>query len=351
MKKFILFISINGLLFAACKKNYQTADAPTASGPKRVVVQPLIPSQEPIAILSSGVISSETEMNLSFKTGGIVLSVLVNEGQKVNKGQLLAQLDMAEIDAQLTQARNSFEKAKRDLERTQNLYRDTVATLEQRQDAATAFEIARANLDIAEFNHRYSKIKAPVKGKVLKKMTDPSELVSAGQPIFLLGTSGKKGAQVINIGLPDKDVVKVQPGDSAQITFDAFPQRTYRAEVTEIAEAANPATGTFEVELTLADQYYPELKNGFVGKVKLFPSDNTDGYIRIPMTALVEAEGKEVRLFLTEDKQTVYSKRLAVEHIQNDFFTIAEKAVQNPSWVILQGAQYLNENDSIFILN
>ncbi|WKN43381.1 efflux RND transporter periplasmic adaptor subunit [Tunicatimonas pelagia] len=335
---------------ASCKQEYAPQNEAAQTTTKRVVVQELTPDSEPITLIASGVLASESEMNLSFKIGGIVQAVLVQEGQSVKKGQLLAKLNLAEINAQVSQARNAFKKAERDLQRAENLYRDTVATLEQKQNAETAYEVAQANLEIAEFNQRYATVVAPVTGKILKKMVEASELISPGQPSFVLGSSGTQGAQVIKIGLADQDIVQVALGDSAQINFDAFPQRNYPARVTEVAEAANPATGTFEVELTLDAQYYPELKNGFVGKVALYPS-LTPSHIKIPMAALVEGDQRQATVFVSTDRQTVKRQRLPVSSIHSNYFTVTEGTVQPSTWVVLDGNAYLNDLDSITIDN
>ncbi|MGB3588302.1 MAG: efflux RND transporter periplasmic adaptor subunit [Tunicatimonas sp.] len=346
---YLIYSALIIATLASCKQEY-SQDKPTITTTKRVAVQELTTDTEPIALLASGVLASESEMNLSFKVGGIVETVLVREGQTVKRGQLLARLDLAEINAQVSQARNAFVKAERDLKRADNLYRDTVATLEQKQNAETAFEVAQADLEIAEFNQRYATVVAPVTGKILKKMVEPSELVSPGQPLFMLGSSGTQGAQVIKIGLADKDIVQVALGDSAQISFDAFPQRMYPARVTEIAEAANPATGTFEVELTLDEQFFPELKNGFVGKVALYPSLMLD-HIKIPMAALVEGDKKEATVFVSTDRQTVKRKKLPITSIHSDYFTVNETLIQPSTWIVLDGNAYLNDLDSITISN
>lgn len=335
---------------SGCKKNYVQEEDLGKPNVKRVRVKELVPTQAPIAIVASGVLASESEMTLSFKIGGVVEAVVVDEGQYVRQGQLLAKLDLAEINAQVVQARNNFDKTKRDLRRVESLYADTVATLEQKQDAHTAFKVAQAALDIAEFNLRYAKIVAPVNGKVLKRSVEPNELVSAGQPLFVLGSSGNRGAQVINIGLADEDVVKVALQDTASLAFDAFPGKKYGARVTEISEAANPATGTFSIELTLEGQYSSELKNGFVAKVSLFPSGVVP-YYNIPMTALVEGDQKWAKVYLTNDKKTVYGEVLPVSGIHEDYFTVSQDlGILQPAWVVLEGGAYLREKDTIEIL-
>ncbi|MGD1889306.1 MAG: efflux RND transporter periplasmic adaptor subunit [Cyclobacteriaceae bacterium] len=162
-----IFFSLVVLGLASCKQEYAQNTQPTEPTAKRVSIQELIPDSEPISLIASGVLASESEMNLSFKVGGIVQEVLVREGQSVQRGQLLARLDLAEINAQVSQARNALKKAERDLKRAENLYRDTVATLEQAQNAQTAYEVAKANLEIVEFNQRYATVVAPVTGKIL----------------------------------------------------------------------------------------------------------------------------------------------------------------------------------------
>ncbi|MGY0039503.1 biotin/lipoyl-binding protein [Pedobacter sp. NJ-S-72] len=77
-------------------------------------------------IAVSGQFTTDDEVLLSFKTGGIINSLLVKEGDAVKKGQLLATLNLTEINAQVQQTQLSYEKAKRDYQRTKNLYSDSV---------------------------------------------------------------------------------------------------------------------------------------------------------------------------------------------------------------------------------
>ena len=123
-----------------------------------------------IPVVSSGIITSEKEARLSFKTGGIITRLLVNEGEKVTKGQLLGSLDLTEINAQADQAKNGFEKAKRDYDRVSSLYKDNSATLEQFQNAKTGLDVAEQTFKIAQFNLQYSSIYATETGRVLSKL-------------------------------------------------------------------------------------------------------------------------------------------------------------------------------------
>ncbi|NRA50698.1 MAG: efflux RND transporter periplasmic adaptor subunit [Phaeodactylibacter sp.] len=318
--KNIFFLLVLGLLMSVCKQDYSTQQPEAPKRTKKVTAVQLEVSNEALPVTASGVLASAEEIKFSFKIGGIIRELNFEKGQRVRKGQVLARLDQAEINAQVLQAQKGYDKAVRDLNRVERLLQDSVATLEQKQDATTAVEIAKATLDIAEFNQRYATISAPIDGKVLQKLAEENELVSPGQPIYVLGSTGNKGAQVVRIGVPDRQIVKLKQGDQATITFSAFPDRSYDARISELSEEANPFTGTFDVELSL-DGYFPELRNGFVGYVQIQPDMRT-GHYRIPMAALVEGDGKQASLFTSKDGQTVQKSIVNVSHIDDDFFIV-----------------------------
>src|ERR1041384_1687355 len=105
-----------------------TASQKTGEDPILVKQQPITVGNYSRTLQYSGLIASNAEARLSFKIGGIVSRIYVKEGDHVAKGQLLATLDLTEIDAQVQQASQNLEKSKRDEGRISNLYRDTVAS-------------------------------------------------------------------------------------------------------------------------------------------------------------------------------------------------------------------------------
>ena len=337
------------MLGASCNKDYNSQYESSTQGKARpVAVQELKETVEPIPVEASGLLGSKAEVTLSFKIGGIVQRLNVEEGQSVSKGQLLATLNMAEINAQVAQARNAVEKAERDLQRAKNLHRDSVITLEQLQDLTTLFEVAKADLQIAAFNRQYSKIVALENGKVLKRFAEVGELVNPGTPIFTLGNT-TKDAFVIRIGVADRDIVRLQYADSARVRFDAHPGRSLKASVSEIAQSADPLTGAFEVELTLTPTPLV-LKNGFVGKVNIFPAHQAP-YYRISMNALVEGEKEVAQVFLLEPRTNTAKKvQIRPEHIGNGYFTVLAGELPADR-VITDGAAYLSDGDKVEIVN
>ncbi len=294
-------------------------------------------------VQTSGMLASQSEMKLSFKTGGIISRLHVDEGASVRKGQLLASLDLSEIQAQVSQAQSGYDKAQRDLGRAKNLFADSVATLEQMQNATTALDVAQANLKIAMFNLRHSKIYAPADGKILKRFVQQNELVSAGFPVFEFGTSSQ--GWLIRTGVSERDVVQLQLGDSAVVHFDSYPNRNFTAVVSEIAQALDPASATFEVELLLS-QADVRLVSGFVADVQIFPSTRQT-FAVIPIDAMVEGNGTEGFVFALSENGDV-AKKVAVKiaKITDDAIAIT-RGLENVQRVITDGAAYLTDGAAV----
>jgi RND family efflux transporter MFP subunit len=286
-------------------------------------------------IICSGKITSKTEVKLSFKTGGIINKILIDEGMSVKKNQLLAQLDLSEIEAIVNQARLGYEKTKRDLHRAENLYADSVVTLEQLQNAQTAVSLAKSQLRVAEFNRDHSVIKAPANGKILKKLGEKNETIGAGHPLFLFSSS--ESDWVFRTSLADVDIVKIKFNDLASIKFDAFPGEIFSAKVAEIAKASDPYTGTYEVELRL-NSTNPRFISGLIGKASIIPVLKKE-YQALPIKVLHDAEGMSGFVYLVSDSSYV-KRQLDIVKI-TDSLIYFSGTIDTSAQIIAEGAEYL----------
>jgi len=247
MKTMLCFLFISALLIlTGCSSTAEEVN-PNNNIPVKIATV----TQEYISIPfeRSGLLYAQNEAKLAFKIGGYVKNIFVDEGQYVKKGALLASLDLSEITAQVTQAQSAYEKSLRDLTRVDKLFADSVATLEQKQDATTGLKVAEATLEIARFNQRHAQIFAPSEGVILKRFVERNELIAGGMPIFYFAPEGQNW--IIRIGVSDRELLQLQLGDTAHVYFDSYPDVIFHAEVSELARGADVMTGTFEVELTL----------------------------------------------------------------------------------------------------
>jgi len=293
-------------------------------------------------IHTSGVLQSSDVFKLSFKTGGIVDRIYVNEGETVQPGQLLAVLKQDEMNAQLGRARTGYEKAVRDFERVNNLYTDSAATLQQKQDAETALKVAESYLEIAEFNAKYSKIVAPGNGKILKQVVEENELVDSGNPVVVFASTDKNW--IVKAQIIDKDIVKLHIGDTARVYFDAYPGNTFTAEVSAISEFAAPGTGLYEVEVTLSEK--PEkLINGLVAKIDIFISGGRK-YFFVPVDALVEARGDEGFVFTVDENNNAVKVAVKIVSLSDNYAAVTGNLEKNTR-IVTSGAPYLSNGDKI----
>ncbi|MBN2814760.1 MAG: efflux RND transporter periplasmic adaptor subunit, partial [Bacteroidales bacterium] len=282
---------------------------------------------------ASGLILPAHEVKLSFKTGGIIEALYADNGTRVTRGTLLATLNLAEIEAQVNQAESAYAKAERDYARAKNLFRDSVATLEQFQNAETGFSVAKSTLEAARFNLQHSRIYAPENGVILRRLAEEHEVIAPGSPVFIFGITGKNWK--IKAGLADRDYVRVQTGDSAVVTLDAYPGKTFGAVVSQLGEAANPLTGTYETELLLDDKG-ERLAAGFVANVEIFPSLTADHYL-VPVEALVDADGSKGFVFVLTDSSRVSKTEVEITGITGVWAAVNGSFVQ-PAEVVTSGA-------------
>lgn len=299
-----------------------------------------------LPIVSSGLITSKKEARLSFKTGGIISRMMVDEGQNVRSGQLLATLDLTEINASVMQAQQNADKLQRDYERLNNLYKENAATLEQVQNISTALEVANQSLTAAKFNQQYSSIYATENGTVIKKLANEGELAAPGSPIFIINST-QNNDWVIRIGVADYDWTRINDGDAAVITLDAYPAETFKGTVSEIAEAADPYSGTFQVELKV-NPGARKFANGLIAKIELTPVLGQE-LSMIPIEALVECSGNKGFVYkLNDDKKTVSKMPVTVAFYQKDQVALSgiDPVVKE---VITGGSAYLTEHSVISV--
>ncbi len=191
MKKIFILPFVIISLLMGCGKKKEVKKALIEDDIVAVKLADVSQANSTEAINTSGLVTSLQEARLSFKTGGIIEKIYVKEGQNVRRGQLLATLNLTEINAQVQQATESVNKSERDLKRVTNLYRDSVATLEQVQNLTTALSVAKQSLEIAAYNQGYSKIYASANGVIVKKLMNEGALAGPGTPVFYECVRGK----------------------------------------------------------------------------------------------------------------------------------------------------------------
>lgn len=299
---------------------------------------------EPIRV--AGTVASSEEARLSFKIGGIVSRVFVREGQAVRKGQLLAVLDMTEIDAQVNQARFSAEKSERDMKRVQNMLKDTAATLEQLQNATTGNDLAQQNLKIARFNQSYAKIISPIDGTITRKQFNEGEFAGPGTPGLVI-TSSRRNDWVMRLNVSDKDWARLKIGDKANVQLDAYPEETFTGTVTNLAQSADPVSKLYQTEVKI-NPAGKRFATGLYGKAELISSQNRQ-YAVIPVEAVIEGNGNKGFVFVNENGK---AKRLPITigYLDGEKVLVSQ-GLENVKEVVTSGSAFLTDSATLQIKN
>lgn len=293
----------------------------------------------------SGQFTTDDEVLLSFKTGGIISRILVKEGDAVRKGQLLATLNLTEINTQVQQAQLALDKAGRDHKRTASLYKDSVATLEQLQNTQTALDLAHKQLELVSFNRKFSEIHAPQDGFILKKLADVGQQVASGAAVL---QSNGSGQWMLKAGISDQEWALVRTGDPAKLEIAALPGQFFDGKVSRKSEGVDAASGTFTVYIALSGSKPKNIAAGLFGKAVIHSSGPASGGWKIPYEALLDGNGTNGYVFITNDNKTAEKKMVTIGGIEKNTVTITD-GLQNAKALIISGSAYLTDNSRISI--
>lgn len=334
------------LLAQACTDGKsENKTIPKGTDPIPVKVMTPKSTEGAFTIAVSGQITTDDETILSFKTGGVVNTIAVKEGDHVRKGQRLASLDLTEINTAVAQARHGYEKAKRDLQRVANLYHDSVATLEQWQNAQTALDLANEQYQAASFNRNYSEIRAVEDGYVLQKFVNPGQVLAIGDPVLKVN-GGTKGQWILKVGVSDKQWASISLRDKATVNIDAFPGKTFEAVVLRKAETSDPRTGAFTIELQIIHENV-RLATGMFGSATISSGTLKQAWA-VPYEAVLDADGSNGYIFITSDNKTAVKHPVIIETFDADSIRLSATLPPDAS-IIISGSAYLTDKTPITI--
>jgi HlyD family secretion protein len=231
-----------------------------------------------------------TEVNVGFKMPGRISGLYAEEGQRVNKGDRLAELDSAEPRSIVEQGRAAvrnaeaeYEKARKDYGRYQTLSQEGAVTAQQLDSARKAHDVAlsqvdqaRAALRTAEARLKDTAADAPISGIVLSRNAEQGETVAAGVAVYSVGDLDNPWVKVY---MNETRLGMVNLGQKAQIFTDTYPGKAYEGRITYIASEAeftpkNVQTKEERVKLVFGvkvsvENVNNELKPGMPADVKI----------------------------------------------------------------------------------
>ncbi|MBP7547304.1 MAG: efflux RND transporter periplasmic adaptor subunit [Corallincola sp.] len=316
---------------------------PTVSGerPQPVVVASPERRSEAPAIMAIGRLAAVDEVPLAFLTAGVVAEVAVDSGDLVQRGELLARLDITDLLAERQQAVASLDKAERDLRRASEMHQRQLIAAELRDNARTARDLAAAAVTGADYRLARSELRAASAGRIIARRAEPGEVVAAGQPVVVM--AGGEQGWLLKVAVADRHGLQLALGQPAAVTIDGLAGPELAARISRIDGAADAHTATLAVELQLLDPP-PQLRSGLVGRTRLTLGQPVDE-LRVPLTALVVANDRHGELFVVKDgraeRRTVELGRL----VPPEVVIVAGLAADEQ--VVVAGAAYLHDGSRV----
>jgi HlyD family secretion protein len=230
-------------------------------------------------ITGSGTIEA-TEVDVSPRLSGEILSISCDEGDPVKAGDLLVEIEAKELKAQRMGVEAVFINAETNLRRVRSLYNAGGVSRMDYDGAETAYRSAKSQLDYIDATLANSTIYSPIDGVVLTRNLEVGEVAFPGSPILTLADLSKVW---IKIYVSEPVVGLIKTGDTATVTVDTWPDRTFAGVVTVISDEPEftPKTVQTKQERT---------KLVFAVKIEL---DNPDGLLKPGMPADAEIAGKK----------------------------------------------------------
>ncbi|MCD6296506.1 MAG: efflux RND transporter periplasmic adaptor subunit [Deltaproteobacteria bacterium] len=244
-------------------------------------------------------------------TGGRVEWIGTREGDTAKKGQLLARIDVASIEAALNRAEAAFKLADDLYQRRRKLFDRKIINQEELDRSLTERTLAHANLRQARVEHERGFLKSPISGIINHLFVDEGEFVERGKPVADMVNVDKIK---INVNVPELDVRYLKPKQKTTVKIDAFPDRSLSGIVYFIAYKADPATKTFLVRVLIKNSDH-HIRPGMIARVAFLRRTIPDALIA-PLFAIVDKGGE--RLLFLEKDGVAHARTVSIGVIEGD---------------------------------
>lgn len=304
----------------------------------------------------AGDIRAREESPLSFRVGGKIVERHVDVGDHVRRGELLATLDAADLQARARAARARLAAAEAELGRARAdqarfaaLAEDQLVSrsaLDAQNAAATAaqgqVDAARAELEVAGNQSGYSELRATADGVIAARHVEAGQVVAAGQAVYTLAGDGTRE---VAFAVPEGRVDAIRPGQAVQVELWSDPERRWPGRVREIAPMADPASRTFAAR-AVVEAPAGALELGQSARVHVDTNGDREG-LSVPLSALQRVGEDAVAVFVVDPAtSTLKLQPVQVGAYGNERVPVTG-GLDRQAWVVAAGGHLLREGQKV----
>jgi membrane fusion protein (multidrug efflux system) len=292
------------LLAAGCGQQEAEPEATENQEEEETVAVPVEvsrPTRGDIYAVYSGTapIEAYAEADVIAKVAGEVREILVEEGDEVKQGEVLARLDGDRLRLELNQSEANLRKLQRDYERNVDLKEKGLISSGDFDKIRYDMEALEASYNLARLELDYTQIRAPIDGVVSNRFIRLGNTIDVNAPAFRVTSFDPL---VAYLHVPEREYRNIRKDQIVGIDIDALQGQRIVASVTRVSPIVDPETGTFKITIEISDDQR-RIKPGMFGRISIV-YDQHSNVLQIPRSAILEDSG-EMSVFIVDgDKAT-----------------------------------------------
>lgn len=281
------------LVVAACSGNGAGPDgaksgSATDAGRATVAVEVASATRRPITATynATAALEAPNEAQVVAKTSGVLLRLLVEEGDRVEAGQVLAMIDAERPQLEVRRAEALLRKLEAELARSKELYERKLVAADLYEKIRYDVATQRAVYDMAELELSYTNITATISGVVAQRMAKVGNLIQINSPLFRIVDTSRLEA---TLNVPERELSTMRVGAPVKVQLDALAGAVFEGRIDRISPVVDAGSGTFRVICAFAPD--ARLRPGLFGRLSVV-LDQRDDVLTVPRTALLEGESE-----------------------------------------------------------
>lgn len=294
-----------------------------------------------------GTIAAEDMVDATSEVPGRIVNLTVKEGQNIQRGQLIAKIDLEQVQKQIAELETSLSLAKTVYERQKRLWDQNIGSELQYLEAKNNKERLEKNLDLLQLQLSKANVYAPVSGVIERVVLHAGEVASPGMPIVqILNTNQLKAVASV----PENYIAAVRKGEKVTITIPSL-QEEIVAAVTQIGRVVDPGNRTFAVEAAIPNKG-GLLKPNLVAIV-LIKDQQEPNVVTVPLDLVQQEVSGRKYVFIAVDGDKVKIARKVYVETGKSYKgkIVITTGLQGGEVLIADGARGLGENEEIEIQN
>lgn len=333
------------LLLAACQsEQHQEAEDSEEESPP-IPVETELPTRGDVYAMYTGTapIEAYAEADVIAKVAGEIRELLVEEGDDVVKGQILARLDGDRLRLELNESKANLRKLQRDYERNVDLRSKGLISEGDFEKIKFEMEALEASFNLASLELDYTQIRAPIDGVIAERYVKLGNTVSIGEPTFRV--TGLDPL-VAYLHVPEREYRHIEAGQPVDIQIDALSGDPIVAAVSRVSPIIDPQTGTFKITIEIVDKDR-RIKPGMFGRISVV-YDVHENSLQIPRSSLVE-ETDTMSVFVVEDGAAV-RKNVTTGYGNKGMIEIIS-GIEDGEQVVTVGQISLKQDSKVTVIN